>query len=96
MSMKKSQLATWTSLFLLLSVFTTQFISKVNAHSSGVESDLKSTRDALAKQRSDLEDLIDKKATQVANLQSDIDRLRAYLRDTDHALSNVDAALRGR
>ncbi len=93
MSIKKSQLAAWTGLFLLLSVL---FITRVNAHSSGVESDLKSTRDALVKQRSDLEEAIDRKATQVANLQSDIDRLRAYLRDTDHALSNVDAALRGR
>lgn len=93
MSIKKAQLAVWTGLFLFLSVL---FISKVNAHSSGVESDLKSTRDALVKQRSDLEEAIDRKATQVATLQSDIDRLRAYLRDTDHALSNVDAALRGR
>lgn len=93
MSIKKSQLAAWTGLFLLLSVL---FITRVNAHSSGVESDLKNTRDALVKQRSDLEEAIDRKATQVANLQTDIDRLRAYLRDTDHALSNVDAALRGR
>lgn len=96
MSGKKSQLMAWIGLSMLLIALTSISLSGVNAHSSGVESDLKSTRDALIRQRADIEEAIDKKATQVANLQSDIDRLRAYLRDTDHALSSVDAALRGR
>ncbi|MCW5823177.1 MAG: hypothetical protein KIT34_10265 [Cyanobacteria bacterium TGS_CYA1] len=96
MSGKKSQLIAWTGFSLLLSVFITFSLSSVNAHSSGVESDLKSTRDALLRQRADIEEAIDKKAGQVASLQSEMDRLRAYLRDTDHALSSVDAALRGR
>lgn len=96
MSGKKSQLMAWIGFSLLLSVLATFSLTGVNAHSSGVESDLKSTRDALIRQRADIEEAIDKKAGQVANLQSEIDRLRAYLRDTDHALSSVDAALRGR
>lgn len=96
MRAKRSQLLAWTGFSLMLSVLFTSLLTGVNAHSSGVESDLKSTRDALIKQRADIEEAIDKKAGQVANIQSEIDRLRAYLRDTDHALSSVDAALRGR
>lgn len=96
MGSKKAQLLAWSSFSLILSVFISSLIQGVNAHSSIVESDLKSTRDALVKQRADIEEAIDRKASQVAGLQADIDRLRAYLRDTDHALSNVDAALRGR
>ncbi len=96
MGSKKAQLLAWTSFSLILSVFISCLIPGVNAHSSSVEADLKSTRDALIKQRADIEEAIDRKAGQVASLQADIDRLRAYLRDTDHALTNVDAALRGR
>ncbi len=96
MGAKKAQLLAWTSFSLILSVLISCLIPGVNAHSSSVEADLKSTRDALIKQRSDLEEAIDRKASQVTTLQTDIDRLRAYLKDTDHALSNVDAALRGR
>jgi len=95
MGSKKSKLATWTNLSFLLSLFTIIFLSGVNAFSSGVESDLKETRAALIKQRSDLEGLIDRKSGQISSLQADVDRLRAYLKDTDHALSSVDAALRG-
>ncbi len=96
MGEKKSQLMAWTGLLMLFVALTSISLSGVNAYTSAVESDLKSTRDALLKQRSDIEEMIDKKNSQIANLQSDIDRLRAYLRDTDHALTSVDAALRGR
>lgn len=96
MDYKKAQLLTWTCFSLILPVFSTSFLTAVNAHTSRVESDLKSTRDALIKQRADIEEAIDRKASQVTSLQAEIDRLRAYLRDTDHALSSVDAALRGR
>lgn len=96
MGTKKAQLLAWTSFSLILSVFITSTLSGVNAHSSIVESDLKSTRDALIRQRADLEGAIDRKTGQINTLQTDIDRLKAYLKDTDHALSNVDAALRGR
>ena len=93
MRFKWSQLVAQT---ILLSLFVAMFFSQVDAHGGNVESDLKEARDALLKQRSDLESLIDRKAGQVSNLQSEIDRLRVYLKDTDNALSNVDSALKGR
>lgn len=96
MSLTKKHLRIWIGFTLALPVLVSCLLTAVDAYTSAVESDLKSTRDALLKQRSDIEETIDKKAGQVANLQSEIDRLRAYLRDTDHALTSVDSALRGR
>ncbi len=93
---KRSQLTRWTSQFLFLSLLAALFVSSVNAYTDKVENELKSARDALKKQQSDLESLINNKATQVDKLQSEIDRLKVYLKDTDRALENVDSALKGR
>ncbi len=76
------------STFLLLQMIALAYDPKV-------ESDLKYSRDALLKQRSELKAAIDRKGTQIVELQRDTDRLNAYLQDTDRALRNIDLALRG-
>jgi hypothetical protein len=65
------------------------------AYDIGVEADLKYSRDALLKQRGEIQLAVARKTAQIAESQSEVDRLQAYLQDTDRALRNVDLALRG-
>jgi 3-methyladenine DNA glycosylase Tag len=70
-------------------------LQRAVAYDSHVEGNLKYSRDALLKQRSEIEAVCDRKAAQVAQLQSEIDRFHQYLEDTDRSLRNIDSALRG-
>lgn len=79
------------ALFCLSTVASAQFVL---AYDSQVLGDLQYSRNALLRQRSELEEACSRKESQMADLQRDIGRLRAYMQDTDHALRNIDAALR--
>jgi hypothetical protein len=78
-----------------LGLLSTMLFQKVIAFDPHVSADLNYSRNALLKQRSELEGACEMKAQQITQLQSDIDRLHTYLKDTDRALSNIDIALRG-
>lgn len=59
-----------------------------------VEAELKYSRDSLVKQRSDLETDLEHKAKQVAQLELEIQKTRANLKDTEHALGLIDTTLK--
>ncbi len=59
----------------------------------GVYSNLRQSRDAILAQRSRLQDAHDKLAKQIDYLQSQQDKVNAYLNDNDRALRDVDRAL---
>ncbi|MDR3612737.1 MAG: hypothetical protein P4L53_04170 [Candidatus Obscuribacterales bacterium] len=70
-------------------------VQKVFAYDPQVEGDLNYSRNALLKQRSEIELACDRKMSQVAQLQNEIDRLHKYLEDTDRSLRYIDSALKG-
>jgi len=78
-----------------LCLLSTLLWQRAVAYDSQVEGNLKYSRDALLKQRSEIEAACDRKAAQVAQLQSEIDRFHRYLQDTDRSLRNIDSALGG-
>lgn len=59
-----------------------------------VEAELKYSRDSLVKQRSDLETDLEHKAKQVAQLELEMQKTRAHLKDTEHALGLIDTTLK--
>lgn len=66
------------------------------AFDSKVEAELKYSRDELVKQKTDLEIDLEQKAKQVAQLEMEIQKVRANLKDTDHALNMIDTTLKVR
>ncbi len=70
-------------------------LQHVLAYDSQVQADLKYSRDALLKQRAEIEAACDSRLSQIAQLEQEIVRLRAYLKDIDRALQNIDHALKG-
>lgn len=59
----------------------------------GVYNNLRQSRDAILAQRSRLQDAHDKLAKQIDYLQSQQDKVNAYLNDNDRALRDVERAL---
>jgi hypothetical protein len=64
------------------------------AYDSSVTSSLLHSKDALLTQRAELLDAYDKRKAQIAQIQSEIDRLQGYIQDTDRTLRDIDIALR--
>lgn len=64
------------------------------ASDSEVVYNLKRSRDALLTQRSELVNASYRISGQITQLQQQMDRVNAYLRDTDVALRDVESALR--
>jgi len=85
-------LITWSCSLCLISAMVVQQVVAYDPH---VAADLRYSRDALLKQRSEIAVACDKKSAQIVQLEQDIDRLHAYMQDTDRALGNIDIALRG-
>ena len=59
-----------------------------------IEAELKYSRDTLVKQRTDLETDLEHKAKQVAQLELEIQKTRAHLKDTEHALGLINTTLK--
>lgn len=66
------------------------------AFDAAIEAELKYSRDALVKQKSDIESDLERKASQIAKLEAEMQRMRVSLKDTDHALGLIDTTLRTR
>jgi septal ring factor EnvC (AmiA/AmiB activator) len=67
---------------------------KLLAQGSDLSGNLFRSRDALLKQRSELQDASNRIDQQLAELSRQQDRIHEYLRDTDRALNDIDVALR--
>ncbi len=61
-----------------------------------IEAELKYSRDSLVKQRGDLETDLERKAKQVAEIELEMQKTRAHLKDTEHALGLIDTTLKHR
>ncbi len=64
------------------------------AFDSKLEADLKFSRDALVRQKGELETDLDAKVKQIAQLEMEVKRTQTYLKDTDHALGLIDNTLK--
>ncbi|MCW5822174.1 MAG: hypothetical protein KIT34_05185 [Cyanobacteria bacterium TGS_CYA1] len=83
----------WVALVLVIAVCITVLLPS-KAFDPQVEAELKYSRDSLVKQRGDLETDIERKAKQIAQLEMEIQRTRANLKDTEHALGLIDNTLK--
>lgn len=63
------------------------------AYDTDVNNTLLRSKNALLTQRTELLAAADKKKDQITQLQLDVDRLQAYIRDTDRTLRDIDIAL---
>lgn len=85
----------WVALVLVIAVCVTVLLPS-RAFDPQVEAELKYSRDSLVKQRGDLETDIEQKAKQIAQLEAEIQRTRASLKDTDRALGLIDNTLKNK
>lgn len=85
----------WVALVLVIAVCVTVLLPS-KAFDPQVEAELKYSRDSLVKQRGDLETDIEQKAKQIAQLEAEIQRTRASLKDTDRALGLIDNTLKNK
>lgn len=85
----------WIALVLVTTVCITVLLPS-KAFDPHVEAELKYSRDSLVKQRSDLETDLEQKAKQVAQLEMEIQRTRASLKDTERALGLIDNTLKNK
>ena len=86
-----------TKTFLSAAAFLTLAILLIEAaaaYDPRIEQDLRRSRDALLTQKDELERAGNSIDDKVSELQKQRERIDYYLRDTDRALRNIDAALR--
>lgn len=81
------------SLYLLL-ILSFWLGGSATAYESDVVYNLRKTRDALLTQRNELSNASYRISAQIAQLQQQLDRINAYMRDTDAALRDVETSLR--
>lgn len=84
----------WRLPSLLLLLLSVLWGGSATAYDSEVVFNLKKTRDALLTQRDNLSNASYRVSTQIAQLQQQLDRINAYMRDTDAALRDVEVSLR--
>lgn len=80
----------------ILIVFCVSIFLPTGAFDSKVEAELKYSRDALVRQKTDLETDLEHKAKQIAAIEMEMQKMRANLKDTDHALNMIDTTLKVR
>ena len=80
-------------------VIWTVFLAMPLAETAKADTDLMNnlqrSRDALLRQRGELQDADARIGAQISELGQQQSRVEAYLRDTDSALRNVESAMRG-
>ncbi len=82
------------SLGLVICFGLTIATKPVGAYDSATDDNLRRSRDALLDQEAHLKDQANRIAQDIDNLQRQLASVNDYLRDTEHALDDVDRSLR--